>query len=57
MKSYVWGNQNQEEVSVESNTDLVSRNIKVTGIEKNALQSRVQGAKKLLISGSGGSKP
>ncbi|NDD03539.1 MAG: hypothetical protein EB078_01420 [Proteobacteria bacterium] len=46
MKSYVWGNQNQEEVSVESNTDLVSRNIKVTGIGKNELQSRVQAAKK-----------
>lgn len=44
MKNYVWGNN--EEVSVESSTETVTRNIKVTGITKTELQSRVEAAKK-----------
>lgn len=44
MKSYVWGNN--EELSVESSTEMVARNIKVTGITKNELKSRVESARK-----------
>ena len=46
MKNYVYGNTGDGEVIVDSNSDSLTRNIRVTGMTKTELQSRVQAAKK-----------